>query len=603
MRKIILLLLLSFLILYGLWYRAKVLPGVFLGNVSFSGKSQQEAAEYLAELLAKRRLAFFVDESGRREELGFSYSDLGIEYDAYGTAARLYEAGRGPGFLGKLFWRLKAPFVKTRVLPVYRVDSSRFAAALEGRLAQLIVPASDASIVYDAGFKINGEIPGKTYDRSKLVEQVKSNIENLENYPITVKFIETLPGVTSQNSRAALEKVKTLQTQKIVLAFERERWNLSGTKLLESLKYVPVGRSARVFVLEAPNHPVRLGPFYFAGAKPSTLEVSMEESPLDGFVEGIGSALDVETVDASLVFEEGKITQFTAARDGRRLDRKLTRQLILSRLSVESVSGQEEIVINLPVSVEKARIASDEINSFGIKELIGRGVSYFAGSIPNRIHNLSLGSARISGTIVKPDETFSFNRAVGEVSGATGYKPAYVISSGRTVLDDGGGICQVSTTVFRAALEAGLPILARTAHAYRVGYYEQKGFKPGLDVTVWAPAVDLVFKNNTGNHILVQAVVDPKNAKLEVDIYGTADGRRVEISEPVVSNVKPAPEPRYQDDPTLPAGTTKQVDFAAPGAASVFTRKVYTGDELIIDDVFKSVYRPWQAVYLVGTGG
>jgi vancomycin resistance protein YoaR len=102
---------------------------------------------------------------------------------------------------------------------------------------------------------------------------------------------------------------------------------------------------------------------------------------------------------------------------------------------------------------------------------------------------------------------------------------------------------------------------------------------------------------------LVQTIVDPASARLQVDIYGTRDGRRVEMTEPVVSNIRPAPEPLYQDDPTLPKGTTKQVDFAAAGATSVFTRKVYKGDKLIIDDTIKSNFRPWQAVFLVGTGG
>jgi len=100
----------------------------------------------------------------------------------------------------------------------------------------------------------------------------------------------------------------------------------------------------------------------------------------------------------------------------------------------------------------------------------------------------------------------------------------------------------------------------------------------------------------------VQTVVDRANAKLQVDFYGTGDDRKVEISQPVVSNITPAPADRYQDDPTLPKGTVKQVDFSAQGAISVFTRKVYKGDKLLIDDVFKSNYRPWQAVFLVGTG-
>jgi len=100
----------------------------------------------------------------------------------------------------------------------------------------------------------------------------------------------------------------------------------------------------------------------------------------------------------------------------------------------------------------------------------------------------------------------------------------------------------------------------------------------------------------------VQTVVDRANAKLQVDFYGTADGRKVEITTPTISNVQPAPPARYQDDPTLPKGTVKQVDFAAPGANSIFTRKVYKNGNIIINDVFKSNYRPWQAVFLQGIG-
>ena len=133
--------------------------------------------------------------------------------------------------------------------------------------------------------------------------------------------------------------------------------------------------------------------------------------------------------------------------------------------------------------------------------------------------------------------------------------------------------------------------------------YAKLGFKAGLDATVFSPSVDFQFKNDTNGYILVQTRVDKVSSKIQVDIYGTTDGRRVEISEPVVSNIKPAPAPLYQDDPTLPKGVTKQVDFAASGATAVFTRKVYKGEDLIIDDRFRSNFRPWQAVYLVGTGG
>ena len=163
-----------------------------------------------------------------------------------------------------------------------------------------------------------------------------------------------------------------------------------------------------------------------------------------------------------------------------------------------------------------------------------------------------------------------------------------------------GGVCQVSTTLFRAALNAGIPIIERTAHAYRVGYYENDS-KPGFDATVFAPSPDLKIKNDTPASILIQTEVDQENNLLYFRFYGKKDGRRIEISPVTVYDVvPPLPEIR-QDDPTLKKGVTKQVDFPAWGAKAVFNYKVYQGAKTIFEKEFFSSYRPWQAVYLVGT--
>ena len=189
---------------------------------------------------------------------------------------------------------------------------------------------------------------------------------------------------------------------------------------------------------------------------------------------------------------------------------------------------------------------------------------------------------------------------MGEISSATGYKPSYIIKNGRTVLGDGGGVCQVSTTLFRAILNAGLPIVERKAHSYRVSYYEQDA-KPGFDATVFDPYVDLKFKNDTPTALLIQGVVDRKEKKVYFFIYGKKDNRKVYISTPKVYDVVPPPEPLYIEDPTLKKGVVKQIDFSAWGAKSVFTYRVEKNGEVIFEKVFKSVYRPWRAVYLVGT--
>ena len=252
----------------------------------------------------------------------------------------------------------------------------------------------------------------------------------------------------------------------------------------------------------------------------------------------------------------------------------------------------EKIIIEPEITLAEA-------NSFGIEELIGEGKSDYSHSIPERIHNIILASSKFNGVLIPKDKTFSFNDAVGDISSLTGYKPAYIIKGGKTVLGDGGGVCQVSTTLFRAALNSGLPIIERFPHAYRVLYYENDS-KPGLDATVFAPSVDLKIKNNTANYILIQTEVDQNNNFLYFRFYGKKDNRQISVSTTIVWDVQPPPDPVYQDDPTLKRGITKQVDFAAWGGKASFDYKVIYSNGQIEEKKFFSTYRPWQAVFLVG---
>jgi vancomycin resistance protein YoaR len=299
--------------------------------------------------------------------------------------------------------------------------------------------------------------------------------------------------------------------------------------------------------------------------------------------------------------EGGKVTEFRQHIDGARLDDEKLEQEIKNKLPLLlSLSRPSNISIKAPVVVIEPEITMDNINDLGITELVGSGTSLFRGSIANRIYNINLASTRLTGILVKPGEEFSFAKALGDVSAFTGYKQAYVISGGRTILGDGGGVCQVSTTLFRALLNAGLPITERNQHAYRVSYYEQDA-GPGMDAAVYIPSVDLKFKNDTEKHHLIQSIFDPAEQRLTFEIYGTKDGREVTISEPVILSQSPAPEPLYQDDPNLPKGQEKQIDWAAPGARVYFTRTVKKDGKVIYDDTFTSNYRPWQAVFLRGT--
>ncbi len=260
----------------------------------------------------------------------------------------------------------------------------------------------------------------------------------------------------------------------------------------------------------------------------------------------------------------------------------------------------KNIYLNLQTSLIEPEFSLAKINNYGIEELIGVGQSDFSHSIPERIHNIKLASSKLNGIIIAKNKVFSFNENIGDISYLTGYKPAYIIKDGKTILGDGGGVCQVSTTLFRAALKAGLKIIERHPHAYRVSYYENDS-PPGFDASVYSPTVDLKIKNTTPASILIQTEIDEANNLLYFKLYGKKDSRIVEISKPIIWDVFPPLEPLYQDDPTLKKGIVKQIDFPSWSAKVKFKYKVTLNNNNLEDEEIFSYYKPWRAIYLVGT--
>lgn len=326
-----------------------------------------------------------------------------------------------------------------------------------------------------------------------------------------------------------------------------------------------------------------------------------DNQKLDEILNGMSAGINIPVVEALFQFDSGKVTAFRPSHEGRQVNIALAKKLFTEAIQKNPDGSYRNTVINLPVDAIKPNFTTENVNSFGIKSLLGKGYSQFHGSIPERIHNVVLAASLINGILIKPGETFSFNDAVGDISKTTGFLQAYVIQNGRTILGDGGGVCQVSTTLFRAALDAGLPIVERHAHDYRVHYYEEGGFKPGLDATVFAPSFDLKFTNNTPGYILIQTKSDLNNLSLTFELYGTGDGRTATISNHRIWDVTPPPPDLYQDDPTLPKGAVKQVDFAAWGTKASFHYSVVRNGEILEDTDFFSNFKPWQAIYLRGT--
>ena len=327
--------------------------------------------------------------------------------------------------------------------------------------------------------------------------------------------------------------------------------------------------------------------------------IRYDKKPVTDFIEEMKETYEKPAKDALFTFENGKVTSFKSHENGLKL--KTEEFLVAFHNAIEQeTQNKQTITLKIGDAMVEPEVTTAKANNFGIEELIGEGKSDYTHSIDSRKYNVKLAASKFHGVLLPKGEEFSFNKYIGDISAESGYQPAYVIKNGRTVLGDGGGVCQVSTTLFRAALNTGLPITERNAHAYRVQYYENDA-KPGFDATIFTPTVDLRFKNDTQAAILIQTEIDEENNILRFKFYGKKDNRKIEISDPVVWDVVPPPEAKYEDDPNLPNGTVKQVDFPAWGAKSKFKYKVSYSDGQMYEKEFYSSYPPWQAVFLRGT--
>jgi len=231
--------------------------------------------------------------------------------------------------------------------------------------------------------------------------------------------------------------------------------------------------------------------------------------------------------------------------------------------------------------------------------MMGTGTSTFKGSSEERAINIRVAADLLNGAVVPPGGTFSFLEAMGGIDEAHGFVEGYVIAAERTQRGVGGGVCQVSTTAFRAAFWSGVEITERNQHSYRVGWYEASGEPVGFDAAVFDPGVDLKFFNNSPGYVLIQAGVG--NEVLTVNFYGTKLPGEVKLEGPAISNRTPPPSDVYQVDERLPAGTKKQVETARAGLDTVITRRIIVPGQPDKVDQFRSAYRAWPNWYIVAS--
>jgi vancomycin resistance protein YoaR len=303
----------------------------------------------------------------------------------------------------------------------------------------------------------------------------------------------------------------------------------------------------------------------------------------------------LETKIAPAVFREREDVKISEDKDGKIVfegngfyGRKLdsTRAALLLREALE----KGLTYVNLPLVREDpvVTVESDKLKELGIKDLFSSGETDFSNSPVNRISNIKVGLSKFSGHIIKPGETFVFGEVLGPVEVSTGFKKELVIKGDRTEPELGGGLCQVSTTAYRAVLAAGFPVTERHNHSYAVSYYDPIG----LDSTVYPPTVNLRFINDSPASILIQTLT--LGNKAYYNFYGTKDDRKVYMIGPYYSARTSPPAKRVEYSTKLAPGEVKILGHPVPGLKSSWYRQVVYSDTKK-EPYFEGIHSKYQA--------
>lgn len=542
----------------------RILPGVRVGSIALGGLTPDEAAERLA---ARQPGGGVVVRAG---ELRWELPPGAIGVDAERSVAAAYAVGRDGSRLARVAAMARALVRRTSLPYVVRFDRAASEAALAEIAASYDVPARDASLEVE-GMVIRATEPadGRRIDVAEVLGRLDA-AARIGAWPIEAiaARTEVVPPVVT-DATTAMDEARVLLSAPVELVVDDRSWTMVPSELGSALRGATIGGRAALAFDEATLE---------ALLRPVTEVVSRTaESPRFHFND-----------------ETRRLDVIQPAASGRQIDLGRTAERIL-----DVARGGARRVAVAYVATRPAIEADVTAEALGIRELIHSETSYYRGSSSDRVHNIAVAAARFDGVLIPPNATFSFNLQIGDITEATGYRKTLIILDGATADGVGGGVCQVSTTLFRAAFWSGLPIVARTAHGYRVGYYEQNA-PVGLDATVYHPVLDFQFANDTGSWLLLETYTNKAAMTLTFKVYGTKPERTVAMEGPVIGAQVPPPPPRVEVDPSLPPGASEEVELARYGASVSVTRVITAPGRDEVRETFHSAYRPTGALTKVG---
>ncbi len=571
-----------------LLYSNRIFPGVSVAEVDLSNLSAQDASLALNQRLVYPYQGHILFEAGD-QAWAATPAELGMVFDVGTSVQQALGIGRQGGLLASLSGQVHARLGGVGLAPVVVVDQRVAYAYLQNLAGQIDRPSVEADLHLEGTQVVY--TPGRTgrmLNVDKTMVALMDQLRTFRDGKITLA-VEDQPPVILDASAADATLRQILSAPLVVSLPNAQQgdpapYSIDPSRLAEMMR---VGR-------------VQSGTGW-------QIQLSVDTQPIQQYLDQVSAQVNRTPQNARFTFNDTtrQLDLIQPAAPGRLLDENATLQGIQDGL----LQGEHAISLKL---VEAPPQVGDDATaaSLGITELVSERTLYFRGSAAPRIQNIAAASARFHGLLVPPNSVFSMADALGDVSLENGYAEAPIIYNGRSILGVGGGVCQVSTTLFQTAFYGGYPIVERTPHAYRVRYYEENatGYDPnlvGLDATVFVPLVDLKFKNDRNAWLLMEVYVNtnPNVAKITWKFYSTGK-RNVDVAKPVISDVVPPPADwLFEENPSLTPGEIVPYQTAAEGETVVVNRTVYQPDgTMLFADAVQTQYEPRQAICQFGSG-
>ncbi len=556
-------------------YKDVYLPGTSLGGVDISNLSLEQAktkVQTRIDELNRQGLVYRLNDKkvtilpsvSSTESADISYPIIIWQAENSLQAIKNWQADNG---LGNLVNKVYV-WAKGKNWPLsYTWDREQHIQILRDSLNDILSDKQEASFSFkENNLEIIPEKVGQTFDYQSALDDTLERIKYLDNKEIKLKIVADEPQITAAIIKQYQSQILALPNRgDLHLTWEDKDWLVPASTWKTWLNLVADNKIKLTFNQE-----------------------SLQKYLSDN---GIYETVEIPVQDAKFKLSSGKVSEFMSSQQGR----AIKQAELMDGINKVLNDNKSELKVALVTEVIEPRVMNGDVNDLGIKKVIGTGESDFTGSPVNRIHNIKTGANALNGLLIRPDEEFSLITALGEIDGDHGYKEELVIKGNKTTPEFGGGLCQIGTTVFRAALGTGLPITERRNHSYRVVYYEPAG----MDATIYSPKPDLKFINDTGHYILIQSRIE--GMKIYFDFWGTPDGRIASTTKPVVYNQVAPPPKKVTKTTALAVGQTKCTERAHSGADAKFDYFVQkTGEAAATKVTFTSHYVPWQEVCLVG---